>query len=323
MQKGTPENQDMFKPKPGPYGNMFVEHSPGEGYAIPQGPPYVPGSPFNLPLVDGMGRVLEVRDALTEINQTNYKVTVDAEVDEKVDRLVEILGGTVSDTAKAAKLDLDVGGAAQRFTDAFSGGEVWADTTFTSTFDIFSGPAAIKYTDAFTWGDIWGMQTFISTFDINHGPTAIKYTDAFGWGETWAAQTFTARFSVDLSPLEAAARRAIQLAQIISDHMPRSPAKKGPLKDPISFQYIADDFNSVADSIAARARDSAGLIAGAMTGPRQASTPDVTLPASRSVNNYFFALTGEDLTRLQQQAQSGSLNLAEADRELRLSLGMV
>lgn len=223
----------------------------------------------------------------------------------------------------AADFDIDLGNAALRYTDAFTWGEAWANAVFESTFTADNGPAALKYTDAYGWGDTWALAVFMSTFDIDNGPAAVKYTDAFGWGDTWAAQTFTARFSVDLSPLEAAAQRAVQLAQIISDHMPHSPARKGPLKEPISFQYISDDFNAMADAIAARARSSADIIAGSLAGPRRTSTPDVTMPTQRTVVNNYFALTAEDLGRLQQEAQNGSLNLAEADRELRMSLGMV
>jgi hypothetical protein len=141
-------------------------------------------------------------------------------------------------------LALDNGQAAVSYTDAFSWGETWAGQTFTSTFSADNGPAAVAYTDAFSWGETWNGHPFTAIFDIDNGPAAVAYTDAFSWGDTWAGTVFTASFSVDTSGITNAVAVAQAAAAQIAAIMPHSPAKEGPLKEPIKFDYIADEMKS-------------------------------------------------------------------------------
>lgn len=116
--------------------------------------------------------------------------------------------------------------------------------TWTGTLAGDNGPAAVAYTEAMSWGGIWGGSTFTGTFAGDNGPAAVAYTEAFGWGNAWAGQVFTASFSVDTSGITNAVAVARQAAADIAAVMPHSPAKEGPLREPIRFDYIADSFRA-------------------------------------------------------------------------------
>lgn len=164
-----------------------------------------------------------------------------------------------------ARLDLNTDDAKAKMLDLTGGHEkiMPRDGAFSAVFDLDTKKANTKKTEAMLWGDTWMASTFSGIFDGDNGPAALKYTDAFLWGDTWAAQTFTARFSVDLGPLETAKTRVAELAQEISDLLPHSPAKRGPLARPISFGYIADDLERNLDRMAAAASYGMDRVGGA------------------------------------------------------------
>jgi hypothetical protein len=201
------QNKDPLNPA-----KNFVEHSPGVGYALPQGPP--------VPYDDN---IPDLTVAVT-VNDAAYKA----------------FARQVQTDTHEAQLDLDITPAATAYTNASTFAEAWAAQTFTATLDADYSPAATAYTNASAFAETWAAATFTATLDADNGPAAVAYTDAYGWGETWAGTTFTARFSADVSPLETALVRVRQIAQEISDLLPNSPAKKGPLARPVSFGYIAD-----------------------------------------------------------------------------------
>jgi hypothetical protein len=170
------------------------------------------------------------------------EVVITANTREFDSSMIDVEGrlAALADTPKTAQLDLDITPAATAYTHASTFAEAWAAQTFTATLDADYSPAATAYTNASAFADTWAAATFTATLDADNGPAAVAYTDAYGWGETWAGTTFTARFSADVSPLETALVRVRQIAQEISDLLPNSPAKKGPLARPVSFGYIAD-----------------------------------------------------------------------------------
>jgi hypothetical protein len=162
--------------------------------------------------------------------------------------------------------DADTGPLAVAYTSAMSWGSVFDAATFQSTFDADTGPAAVKYTDAMTWGGIWDAATFLSTFDIDIGPAAVAYTSAFNLGNTWSGQVFTASFAIDLSGLYAASAAADAVAAHIAAVMPHSPAKEGPLREPISFDYIGDNFAANMGRMVASAHRNTGKMRNHLNG---------------------------------------------------------
>jgi hypothetical protein len=102
----------------------------------------------------------------------------------------------------------------------------------------------VAYTDVFTWGTIWGAAHFSGHFDGDPSGAIDAGDTAFSIGNAWDGRTFTASFSIDTSGLYAASAAADQVAAHIAAVMPHSPAKEGPLKEPITFDYIADEMKS-------------------------------------------------------------------------------
>jgi hypothetical protein len=177
-----------------------------------------------------------------------------------------------SETVVPARLDLDTSDALAKMAALGfgAGNKKTLDSPFKGTFDLDIDRASEKKTEAMNWGKAWSDEVFRSTFDGDNGPAALKYTDAFSWGTIWSEQTFTARFSVDLGPLEAARIRVAELAGEISDLLPRSPAKRGPLARPISFAYIGDAMRSAMRSMARDAETGMAALTGTLSGPMPA-----------------------------------------------------
>jgi hypothetical protein len=196
-----------------------------------------------------------------------------------------------SETVVPARLDLD--------TSPFKG-----------TFDLDIDRASEKKTEAMNWGKAWSDEVFRSTFDGDNGPAALKYTDAFTWGTIWSEQTFTARFSVDLGPLEAARIRVAELAGEISDLLPRSPAKRGPLARPISFAYIGDAMRSAMRSMARDAEVGMSALTGTLAGPVPLAAR--ARPTGGTTINIITIPPDEwlELARAVERGESIDLNLA-------------
>jgi hypothetical protein len=164
-------------------------------------------------------------------------------------------GDIYASTPFIGQFEGDTGGAAIAYSDVMAWGGIYGSSTFTGTFAGNTGPAAIAYSDVMNWGSIWQNSTFTATFAANTGPAAIAYTDAMSWGSIWDGTVFTASFSVDTSGITNAVGVARAAAQEISDLLPHSPAKKGPLSKPISFDHIAQaarrDLSGIGTMVAA------------------------------------------------------------------------
>jgi hypothetical protein len=212
-------------------------------------------------------------------------------------------------------LDLDVSDAIAKLA-ALGGSGTPAKGTlgdanaFKAVFDLDTDRAADKKNDAFDWGKTWADETFQSIFAIDNGPAALKYTDAFTWGEAWAGTTFTARFSVDLGPLEAAKIRVAEIAGEISDLLPRSPAKRGPLARPIKFDYIGDALKSAMRGMARDAEVGMSALTGTLAGPVPLAAR--ARPTGGTTINIITIPPDEwlELARAVERGESIDLNLA-------------
>ena len=162
--------------------------------------------------------------------------------------------------------EFDTSGVDAAATTALANVRTLTDTPYVATLDADNGPFAVKYTEAFGWGDTFAATTWTGTFDADNGPAAVAYTEAFGWGAIWAGSVFTASFSVDTSGITNAVAVARQAAADIAAVMPHSPAKEGPLKEPITFDYIADNMKATMDRVRAYASGGAGEVSGSFTG---------------------------------------------------------
>jgi TP901 family phage tail tape measure protein len=237
---------------------------------------------------------------------------------------------TAEEQVIPARLELDTTDALAKLASLIGGGGtskakyVGGGNTFKATFELDTAEAAAKKTEAQTWGLTWAGAVYESDFNINSIDATNKANTAFMSGFNWAGSLFTATFSVNISPLETALVRVREIAQEISDVMPHSPARKGPLREEISFQYIADNFGSVADQLALHAQASAATVAGSFDRAYNAQpTMGVRAPASAVHNTFNYAVTAEDLARLQKKSEQGLMTVAETDKEIRMTLGMV
>jgi hypothetical protein len=163
--------------------------------------------------------------------------------------------------AQAKLMALGVGGGSAK--QAYGAGE----GAFKATFELDTSEAQTKQAEAFIWGTTWAGSEYSSAFNINDSDAVAKKSAAFLSGMNWAGSVFTARFSVDISPLETALNRTREIAQEISDLLPRSPAKKGPLARPISFGYIGDALKSAMRGMARDAEVGMAALSGTLNGP--------------------------------------------------------
>ncbi len=144
-------------------------------------------------------------------------------------------GAVVTVTVKA-----DLAPLRQAMAAALQIGEHWNRQRFVADLAGDMRPALLASLAATALGRAWERQRFIAAFGAAIGAVASAYAGAVAIGNAWARQVFTARFSVDLSPLWAALATVQWIAQQISDLLPHSPARSGPLARPISFAYIAE-----------------------------------------------------------------------------------
>jgi hypothetical protein len=168
-----------------------------------------------------------------------------------------------------ARLDLDTTDALAKMNALGfgAGSKKTIDSRFKAVFDLDTDKASSKNTEALLWGTTWAGSIYESAFTINDADAVTKKDAAFLSGMNWAGSVFTAKFSVDISPLETALTRTREIAQEISDLLPRSPARKGPLARPISFGYIGDAMKSAMRGMARDAELGMSALTGTLAGP--------------------------------------------------------
>jgi hypothetical protein len=89
-------------------------------------------------------------------------------------------------------------------------------------------------------GKAWARERFIARFGADINPVASAWSGALAYGRDWASRIFTAKFDVNIQPLWDALDAVRYIAKAISDLLPHSPARTGPLSEPISFAWIAE-----------------------------------------------------------------------------------
>lgn len=288
-----------------PQGNQYVQHSPGEGYALDQGPPtvYEP-SRFGVPKMVEVDVVPRFRESDAGTLKTDIE-------------------SSLSDIKASIKLD-GIDSVMTDFAAAFDMGRAWASTEHKSTAKLDILDVINNHIKAAQLATAWansGPHTAYAHLNIEDVKTQANF--AWSIGNQWDGTTFTASFSVDVSGLYAARDTAALVAQEIADMMPHSPAKEGPLKEPISFAYIADEFDLAADAIRTTSAALAGDVAAAVDMPyATGGRLDVQAPQVRNVTINNFALTANDLAKLQQDAENGKLIVSGAAYELDMTLGV-
>ncbi len=166
-----------------------------------------------------------------------------------------LAGATFQNEIWTTHLNADAGQFTNTYTSAWQAGDAFDAQTWEATFTLDVNPAMIAAAAAFEIGRAWdGSDNFEATFLLDVSPAMIAAAAAFDMGRAWGGQVFTASFSVDTSGLDAAAAKADQTAAHIAAVMPHSPAKEGPLKEPIKFDYIADEMRGSMDSMVAYTR---------------------------------------------------------------------
>jgi hypothetical protein len=219
-----------------------------------------------------------------------------------------------SETVVPARLDLDTSEAMTKLaalTGSGSGNQKSiGGGPFEAVFDLDTADASEKKTEAMLWGTTWAGSVYRSAFDINDSDAVSKKNNAFLYGMNWAGSVFTASFSVNLGPLEAAKIRVAELAAEISDLLPRSPAKKGPLARPISFGYIGDALKSAMRGMARDAEVGMSALTGTLAGPVPVAAR--TRPAGGTTINIITIPPDEwlELARAVERGESIDLNLA-------------
>jgi hypothetical protein len=288
------QNYDPLNPNNHTNDTNTVTHSPGEGYAIPQGAPFQ--------------------------GSLKPEVSVTLTVDETS---MSALTREIESKEFNAELKLDgIDTVMTDFAAAFDMGRAWDSKQFEADAQLNVDAVMISAAAAFDIGRAWDQQNYWGDFSLNVDAVMIAAGAAFDIGRAWDGKVFTASFSVDTSGITAAVEVARQAAADIAAVMPHSPAKEGPLKEPITFDYIGENFGSVADDI----RYSADRLTSDVAGLRNRNMAPVDVAPSRTggmvTKNYYFAVTGDDLARLERQSREGSLDVETTARELEMALGM-
>lgn len=236
-------------------------------------------------------------DRLAKAAQTSLTFTATFKADDSdvAKKYTDVMtwGGIWNKAAFTGRFLGDDGDTAKKFTDSMTWGTIWGKSAFTGRFLGDSGNAAQKFTDAMSWGNIWGGSAFTAKFAANNGPAATAYTDAFRWGDAWDGTVFTASFAIDVSGLYSALNTAYYVAQAISDIMPHSPAKKGPLSRPITFDYIGDNFARMASRVTSMAGGVSSAVADAFTPNGMPSIPAYANGASFGGNGGISVTMGD------------------------------
>jgi len=134
---------------------------------------------------------------------------------------------------------------------AWTLGNSWASAppfqaTFSALYDLVDRASIVSW----TLGGSWAQS--VHTGQFNGDPTGADRAaqTAFSLGYAWDAQVFTASFSVDVSNVLNAVAVVRQAAQDISNLLPHSPAKEGPLSRVPDFSYILDSLKRSFDPMA-------------------------------------------------------------------------
>ncbi|MGH2548672.1 MAG: hypothetical protein ACRDHN_04750, partial [Thermomicrobiales bacterium] len=187
-------------------------------------------------------------------------------------------------------------------------------------------PTGVDKASQVSWilGNTWGMSTHSADFTATYGGVNQASIVAWTLGGSWSGTVFSASFDVDITNLEAKAERILQIYRDIADNSPHSPAKKGPLKDPISFGYIADDLQATMDRMGPLAQAGMAGVASAMG---RSVGPDVRMPVGAGAPNgvtvvqHNYQVTPPALTELMKNAEAGGRVGRDLARELQTRRG--
>lgn len=193
--------------------------------------------------------------------------------------------------------------------DATASGTTFADTTFQTTLDASQNPFTDALNEAVAAGDTFEGDTFTTTLDADDLASGV--IAAVQSAANALVGTYTVTVTADTSA-------ALAALQDLADHLPKSPAKKGPLSEVPNFDYVMDAF--VASIVGGTRRVDAALSGILGDSVRGARMSPFTLgglsavavgapswwrtPATVVTNNY--ALSAEDLHRVLVQSGQGA-----------------
>lgn len=199
----------------------------------------------------------------------------------------------------------------KKYDEALTWGDIWASKTFTGFFDGDNSGAGKQYDGAVSYGDAWNGTTWTGFYDGDNSGAGDQYDGAVSYGDAWNGRVFTAYFDIDTSGITAAVNIVDAAVAHIAAVLPHSPAREGPLSQPISFAYIADNMKATAGRLKSYASDSAATVAGAF-----GNTPNLlaqlgsqsVAPAGQSggVTVIQYSLHADEYQTLLENAQRGA-----------------
>jgi hypothetical protein len=162
-------------------------------------------------------------------------------------------------------------------------------------------------------GTQWDSASFSADFTADTRGVRDAVSLAFSLGNQWDGAVFSSRLTMDTSALDRAVEHAAAAAQQIRDLLPSSPAKKGPLSKPISWDYIADGLRRSLAGMGATIETAMARVNRALTpGVSAAFSPNgahlATAPSRGTtviVNHHNYALSEGDLVRVMRESRQG------------------
>lgn len=241
------------------------------------------------------------------------KISADASAFQATMNSVTLAAAAFENRMWITKLSANAGEFTNSYTSSWMAGEAFDAKTWEATFTLDYAPVVNGFIDAMEYGDTWDEKTFESTFDIDIGPAAVAYTNAWTFADAWDGHVFTAYFSIDTSGLDAAVAAAQRAAQTIANLMPHSPAKEGPLREPITFDYIGQNMSATMDGMISNTRAGVAELSALLR--QSGMTPDMlngglvnrgNTSKSIEVNQFYInTLDPEHYTQLVEDARFG------------------
>jgi TP901 family phage tail tape measure protein len=192
-------------------------------------------------------------------------------------------------------------------------GKEWEAARFTA--DLLADPQAVKDAGNLSRqiGTQWDSASFSADFTADTRGVRDAVSLAFSLGNQWDGAVFSSRLTMDTSALDRAVEHAAAAAQQIRDLLPSSPAKKGPLSKPISWDYIADGLRRSLAGMGATTETAMARVNRALTpGVSAAFSPNgahlATAPSRGTtviVNHHNYALSEGDLVRVMRESRQG------------------
>jgi hypothetical protein len=240
---------------------------------------------------------------------SDFKIPVDVEIDRSkagadLQTMIDSMKGDYK-----VKIGADLAPLQDALGVAMKIGVAWNSATFDQA--IFGAQyTLVDQASQVSWvlGTTWADSTHEATFTAD--PSGVDRASAAAWllGANWDGRVFTASLAVNTDALAAAEARVLQFATTVSNLLPHSPAKVGPLSRPISFSYLAQDLADTMGLMGPIAERGMAGVAGAMSGTSGILS---RLPVSAGIGRgmtltqHVYQVTPQELVELMEEARAG------------------